>query len=350
MLDGSAEMPAGSCGDAVKVNFGDIGYYRVEYGPNSSAALLKSLSKLAPEDRVNVLADNWALMLAGRTDAASYFGLVEALDLKDHRAVWDQVISAFTTLDRFSRDRAERPALEAYMRARLRPVFDRVGWDGSGSGDDDDTLLRAALIRALGDFGDADVAAEAKRRFDAFLKEPKSLSPALLDSVAHVVGISANRDTYEALLTLARKSTAANERVRYYDAAASARDGSLASETLALTLTNELPSTLVGGMINQVALSGWQPQVAWDFIQKNLGALTARQGPDFPDEFIPNFMTNFYDEAHAAELRQFAPAQATTGGRVMTARALESIAISADVEARVLPAVGRWVSEHPARH
>jgi len=351
VLDGSAGIPAGACGDAVKVNFGDIGYYRVEYGPNSGAALLKSLAKLAPEDRVNVLADNWALMLAGRTDAASYLGLIASLDVNDHRAVWDQVISAFAALDRFSRNRAERPALEAFMRARLRPVFDRVGWDGSGSGDDDTTLLRGSLIRALGDFGDADIVAEAKRRFDAFLKEPKSLSPALLDSVAHVVGISANRDTYDALLALARRSTAANERVRYYDAAASARDASLAGETLALTLTNELPSTLVGGLINQVGLSGWQPQLAWDFIQKNLGALTARQGPDFPDEFIPNFfMTNFYDEAHAAELRQFAPAQATTGGRVMTARALESIAISADVEARVLPAVDRWVSAHSARH
>jgi aminopeptidase N len=351
VLDSNVEIPAGACGDAVKVNFGDIGYYRVEYGPHSSAALLKSLSRLAPEDRVNVLADDWALMVAGRTDAASYLDLVESLDVNDHRAVWDQVIGSFTSLDRYSRDRAERPALEAYMRARLRPVFDRLGWDGSGSGDDDDTLLRASLIRALGDFGDADIVAEARRRFDAFRKEPKSLSPALLDSVAHVVGISADRDIYDALLALARKSTAANERVRYYDAAASARDASLAGETLALTLTNELPSTLVGGMINQVALSGRQPQLAWDFIQKNLGALTARQGPDFPDEFIPNFMmTNFHDEAHAAELRQFAPAQATTGGRVMTARALEQIAISADVQARVLPAVERWVSQHQARH
>src|SRR5205807_1292414 len=82
---------------------------------------------------------------------------VEALDAKDQRAVWDQVINAFTQLDRLSRDRAERPALEAYMRGKLRPVFDRVGWDGSGSGDDDDTLLRSSLIRALGEFGDADV-------------------------------------------------------------------------------------------------------------------------------------------------------------------------------------------------
>ena len=102
--------------------------------------------------------------------------------------------------------------------------------------------------------------------------------------------------------------------------------------------------------ISQVASAGFQPQLAWDFIQTNLDALTARQGPDFRDQFVPNFMTNFYDGVHADELRHFAPAQATSGGRVMTARALEAIAISADVTARVLPQVDRSVSEHPVRH
>jgi aminopeptidase N len=349
LLDGSAEIDGGACGEAVKVNFGDIGYYRVEYGPNARAALVKEFSRLSAEDRVNFLADSWVLMLASRADAASYLGLVDALAPNDRRAVWDQVINAFTQLDRLSRDRAGRVTLDAYMRARLRPVFDRLGWDGSGTGDEDDTLLRASLIRALGEFGDAEIIAESKRRFAAFLKDPKSLQPALLDPVSHVVGITADRETYDALLALARASTATNERVRYYHAAASARDATLAGETLSLTLTRELPNTLVGGLISEVAQSGRQPQLAWDFIQKNLDALSARQGPTFKDQFIPNFMTSFYDPAHADELRQFAPAQATTGGRVMTARALESIAISDDVRARVLPRVDRFVSEHPAR-
>jgi aminopeptidase N len=349
LLDGNAEVAAGACGDAVKVNFGDIGYYRVQYGPNARTALGKALAKLAPEDRINVLTDSWTLALGRYTGPANWLALVEALDAKDHRAVWDHVLGAFIQLDRLSRDRAERPALEAYMRARLRPVFDRVGWDGSGSGDDDDTLLRSGLIRALGEFGDADVVAEAKRRFAGFLKDPKSLSPALLDSVTHVVGVTASRDDYDALIALARRTTITSERVRYYNAAASARDGELARRTLALTLTKELPSTMVNGLISEVAQSGWQPQLAWDFIRQNLDALTARQGPDFRDEFIPNFMINFQDDAHATELAQFAPAQATTGGRVMTARALEAIALSADVKSHTLPLVDRWISEHPAR-
>jgi aminopeptidase N len=255
------------------------------------------------------------------------------------------VINALTRLERLARDRSERSALQNYGRAKLRPVFDRLGWDGDGSGDNDDALLRSSLISALGEFGDGDILAEARRRFAGFLRDPQSLPSALRDPVAHLVGIGADRASYDALLALARKTTVTNERLRYYYAAASARDPALARETLALTLTDELPSTIVGGVINAVASSGEQPDLAWDFVQKNFDALAAKQGPQFRDAFIPNFMTNFSDDAHAAELSRFAPAQATSGGRVMTARALETIAISADLKTRALPAVDAWIRE-----
>lgn len=343
LLQGFAEIAAGSCGEAIKVNLGDIGYYRVEYGSASRAALVKSLALLSPEDRVNFLADNWAMVQAGRAEPPSWLALIETLRPDDHRAVWDQVIGTMGTLNRLSRDRAERPALQAFARARLRQVFDKLGWDGSGSGDDDTTLLRASLIRTLGEFGDEEILAEAKRRFAGFLQNPKSLPNELRDSVTHLVGISADRATYDTLWGLARKSTVTNERLRYFFAAASIRNADLARATLALTLTDEVPGTIVTGMINAVASSGEQPDLAWDFVRKNFDTLLARQGPAFRDQFVANLMTNFSDEAHAAELAAFAPAQATSGGRVMTARALETIAISTDLKARALPAVDAWI-------
>jgi hypothetical protein len=131
--------------------------------------------------------------------------------------------------------------------------------------------------------------------------------------------------------------------LRYYYAAASARDPALAHPTLALTLTDEVPGTIVTGLIGSVASSGEHPELAWEFLQKNYEALFARQGPQFRDQFIANFMTNFSDERHAAELAAFAPVQATSGGRVMAGRALEVIAISADFKSRALPAVEAWI-------
>src|SRR4051812_39654359 len=345
LLNGSTDVSAGSCGEAIKVNLGDIGYYRAEYGPASMAALAKALPQMSAADRVNFLADGWAMVQAGRAEPSSYLGLVENVGVDDRRPVWDQIITVFSALNRLSRDRPERPALQRYVGAKLRPVFDRLGWDGSGSGDDDDTLLRGSLIWTLGELGDEAIIAEAKRRFAGFLRDPQSLPAALRDSVTHVVGITADRAMYDTLLTLARKSTVTNERLRYYFAAAAARDPALARATLDLALGDEVPGTIVTGLIGSVASSGEQPELAWDFLQKNYDALFAKQGPQFRDQFIANFMTNFSDEGHAAELAAFAPVQVTSGGRMMVARAQEVIAISADLKARALPAVDAWIRE-----
>jgi hypothetical protein len=343
LLQGSTEIPAGSCGEAIKVNLGDIGYYRVEYGAASMAALAKALPQMTPADRVNFLADGWAMVQAGRAEPSSFLALVESIGIDDRRPVWDQIITVYSALNRLSRDRPERPALQRYIRAKLRSVFDRLGWDGSGAGDDDDSLLRGSLIRTLGELGDEAIITEAKRRFAGFLSDPQSLPAALRDSVTHLVGITADRAMYDTMLALARKSTVTNERLRYYYAAASARDPALAHPTLALTLTDEVPGTIVTGLIGSVASSGEQPDLAWDFLQKNYDALFAKQGPAFRDQFIANFMTNFSDEGHAAELAAFAPVQATSGGRVMAGRAQEVIAISADLKSRALPAVEAWI-------
>jgi len=345
LLQGRADIPAGNCGDPIKVNLGDIGYYRVEYGPKDRAALLNAFAQMPVEDRLNIVTDSWALVQAGRADPSSYLALLDALDIGDHRAVWDQVISSFAMLDRLARDRDERPVIQAYARAKLRPVFDRLGWEG-GPADDDTALLRASLIRTLGDFGDKAILAEAERRFAAFLVDSDALPNALRDPVSHLVGITAECSTYDTLLGLARKSTVTNERLRYYFAAASARNAELAEATLALTLTSELPDTIVPGVIGAVASAGERPQLAWDFVKTNFDALLARQGPNFRDQFVPNLMANFTDATHAAELAAFAPSQSTGGGRLMVARALESIAISADLQTRMLPVIGAWIKAH----
>ena len=137
--------------------------------------------------------------------------------------------------------------------------------------------------------------------------------------------------------------------MRYYLAAASARDPALARETLDLTLTSELPSTLVGNVINAVAAAGEQPDLAWAFVQRNFEALASKQGPSFRNYFVSNFMANFSDAARAAELARFAPVHATSGGRIVAARAEEAIMIGAELKARALPAIDDWIKRRSKR-
>jgi aminopeptidase N len=344
LLDGQREIAAGRCGDPVKLNVGDIGYYRVEYDAASRAALAKSMALMAPADRVNLIADGWALVESGRAEPQSYFELIEELGGDDDRAVWDQVVRTFNRLDQIARGRAERSALQAYARAKLRPVFDRLGWDAPGGEADDDAILRARLIRALGELGDEQILAEARRRFAAFMQNPAALRPALRDPVAHLVGLTADRKSYDALIALARKTTNANERTRYYSAAASARNAELARATLELTLT-EVPTTMVGSVISTVASAGEQGDLAWAFVQANFQALTDKQGPSFRNYFVSNFLMNFSDAEHAAELAGFAPVHATSGGKMVAVRAEEAILIAAELKARALPAIDAWIKK-----
>jgi len=349
LLDGAAEIVAGRCGEPVTLNLGDVGYYRVQDDAAMLASLTRSIDRLAPADRANLIGDIWALVEAGRAAPAAFFDLVDRLAGDDNRAVTEQIVRALTRIDHLEWNRPERAALQAYGRAVLRPVFDRIGWDAAPSEPADRTLLRARLIGVLGTFGDDAIMAEARRRFALFVKDPTSLPTELRGTVTNLVGRHADRATYDTLLALARKTTNTDERVRYFSAAASARDPELARSTLAIALTDELPASLVGSLITQVAAQGEQRELAWSFVKENLATLAVRQGPAFQNTFPANLMANFTDAAHAAELAGFAPAHATSGGRIVAARSYERIMTDADFSAQQLPAVDEWLKRRMAR-
>lgn len=349
LQDRDAEIEAGRCGAPVKLNLGNTGYYRVQYDEATLAALAASFTSLGAADRVNLLADSWAMVESARTAFTRYLELLEAMPANDARAVWEQALRPLEYLDRLERHRPARAQFQAYARARLRPAFDVLGWDGSANEPMDPGVLRARLIRLLGDLGDAQIIAEAQRRFAAFVQNPASLRPGLRDSVFHVVGRTADRATYDKLLALARATTSTEERTRYYAALASATDPQLAAETLKLSLTDELPSNLVGANISWVAWSGENEALAWEFVTKNFAALHAKQGDGFRDNFVPYFMMVFTDRVRAAELIDFAPAQTTPGGRMLSARIQDEILVNANFKEKILPAIDTWLAARANR-
>jgi aminopeptidase N len=192
---------------------------------------------------------------------------------------------------------------------------------------------------------DAAVIAEARRRFASFVKDPGSLDVNLRGPVIFVVGREADRTTYDELQALGRKATSTELRVRYYTALAAAANSELAKETLAITLTDEVPTDLANGLILTVA-SGEHPELALTFVKANFEALAAKRGPTFRAFFMSSLMANFADRAHAEELANFGPVHETAGGRIAAARAREQIIEAADFRARQIPAVDEWVKHH----
>ena len=346
LLDGTSEIAAGRCGDAVKVNLGDVGYYRVRYDTAMRDALARGLPGMTPVDRINLLSDAWAMVESLREAPPAYFALADQLAGDDHRRVVDQLIDAITRVHKLERGRPGRAAFQAYARGLLRPIFERVGWQAVEGEPVERALMRARLLSALGDLGDDAVIAEAKRRLEAFLKEPASLPSALRDPVLHLVGREADRATYETLRGLGRKSKIMTERTLYYSALASALDPALARETLAIALTDEIPNEIARRLILSVASRGEHADLTVEFVKRHFETLADKFGSSFRATSMSSLMANFSDPARAEELKQYAPAYETSEGRTEAERTRERILADAEFVARQVPAIDEWVRQH----
>jgi len=127
LLVGTAEIAAGKCGEPVKLNLGDLGYYRAQYDDAMLAALAGAVEKFAPADRVNLIADSWAMVEAGRAAPGAFFDLADRLAGDDNRTVAEQIIRIFLRIDHLQRGRPGRAAFQAYVRAALQPALRRLG-------------------------------------------------------------------------------------------------------------------------------------------------------------------------------------------------------------------------------
>ena len=350
LRDKSVKMSAGQCGAPLKLNVDDVGYYRVQYDETTLKALTQTIEKMQPEDRVNLLADNWALLEAGRLIPADYFRLVAAGSRDRNRAVWREVISAFAQVDRLELGRAGRVGFRAYARSVLRPAFDRVGWDAAANEPEDVTILRSALISALGELNDPQIAAESRRRFAVFLENPASLDVNLRDALVGVVGRNADQRIYDELGKLARTAGNGREQMRYYSAMARASDPKLIEQTLQLTLTDELAPERASELILIVAM-GEHPELALRFATANFNTLATKHGPEFRYFFMSRLMSNFAEPSYAKQLANFAPAQETSGGRIEALRAEARIMESASFLEHQLPEIDRWIeTQEPHLH
>ncbi len=332
---------AGDCQGAVKLNAGNVGYYRVQYSPEMLVALQKSLPDFPASDRVNVLSDTWALVQAGRTPLPAYLDLVKGVQGDNNLAVWSQITDTLFTLDQLQRDQPGREAFRAYARSLLLVPFRSVGWDAKPGEDPTIGLLRTRLLSTRASLGDQTVLAEARKRFSGFLSNTAALAPDLRPVVITEVGRYADQTTYDKLHELGRKSTSTEERDLLYGALAAALDPKLAQQTLRLSLTDELSPNQAIRLVQRVTFQ--QPVLGWNFAQENMKALAAKLTFFRRNSFVPGLLSSFSDNAHATELENYARTNLSQDAHEEVAKAAESIRLKASIKVRELPRLAQWL-------
>jgi aminopeptidase N len=345
MTDKNASLENIPADRPLKLNVNGAGNYRVEYDDASWQLLLKALPNLSVEDRVNLMSDAWALVQAGRGPASLYFGLIEKLPASSDLAEREQVINTFEFIDRLLVDGAIHEGFQQFARSVLRPTFATLGWEPKQDEAPSAETLRASLIKALGDLNDPEIIAGCRERFERYLTNPASLPPDLRAPVLAVVGRYADEKTWNKLHELGLKTTSIEDKQNYYNALASAIDPKLVKKTLAIALTDELPTSRAIFLVSQVGRDSGHPDIAWDFAKTNMKALLAKVDAAGANRYASSLFTFFSDGSRADELETYAKKNLPQASAPDVAKALDEIQFRAEFKKQLATQLNAWISK-----
>jgi aminopeptidase N len=350
MTSKTIDLPSIPVDRAVKLNVEGAGNYRAQYDDASWKLLLAELPKSSSADRVNLLADAWALVQANRAPLSLYLDLVEKLPTKTELAEREQVMHVFDFINRLLAGQPPREQFHKYARSVLRPSFDQAGWEPRDGEPPKIASLRASLIGALGNLNDTEIIAGCRERFQKFLSEPKSLPPDLRAPVFAVVGRYADEATWNKLHELGLKTTSIEEKQNYYDALACALDRKLAARTLEISLGDELPTSRAIHLVSRVARQSEHPEIAWQFAKAHMKQLLAKTDALAANSYAPSLFTFFSDAARLAELETYAKSNLPPAAAKDVAKAIDEIGFRAEFKPRLLTQIASWISEAAKGH
>ena len=341
---GKATLAVPGCGTVV-VNAGQSGYFRTLYAPPQFAAIEAGFARLAPIDQLGILDDSWALGMAGLQPASDYLDLAQATPVDADPQVWGGIAETFASLNaNYGSDPQARAPFRAFAIERLAPVLARTGWIAKPGEPDPVKNLRNTLVATLGALGDADVVAEAQRRFAAQSTDPEAMPPALRKTVLGVVARHADAATWDRLHAAAIAETTPLIKDDLYTELSSTEDAVLAQRALDLALTDEPGATNSARMIATVARL--HPELAFDFAVAHRDMVDAKVDSTSRSRYYPSLAGNSLDPATIDKLNAFADAHIAPTSRRATDTAIATIEYRIKVRNERLPAIDAWLKKH----
>jgi len=312
------------------VNSGRYGFYRVQYDDNS----LANLSLLIDEKILNHV-DRWSLQndlfsqcVSGTKQIQEYLDFTTSYHDEDNYITLQNLAQNLYHLYKLTRKEKFSDEIRTYTAQFLGTIFDRLGWDSQKNEKHTNALLRSFVITALGKLGDKEILNEARKRFNKFLKNKNSLAADLQEPVFVLVAWQGNEKTYNKLLSLYKKSTLQEEKIRFLMAMCNFKQKNLLLKTLALSLTPEVRSQNIRVPIMGVSANIYGSDILWPWLKNNWKKLVRRFGVGNPlANRIVASIGSVIDDKQEKDVRKFFKRMPLPGTERVIEQTLERVRI-----------------------
>jgi hypothetical protein len=140
-------------------------------------------------------------------------------------------------------------------------------------------------------------------------------------------------------------ATPAEEKGNYYEALGHAIDPALVSRTIAIALTDELPTSRASAILGFSVRSAEHPDLVWNFAKAHMKALLAKQDALGINSFAAGLF-NFYSDPKDAEvLETYAKANLPPAAAESVAKAVDEIGFRAEFKKRLVPQLKSWMEQ-----
>jgi puromycin-sensitive aminopeptidase len=194
----------------VVVNAGGSGVFRSRYATAELAAIASHIDEFEELERVTLLADSWAALLAGHSTWAEFHEVAKGLGDHDEPSTWTSVATAIGFVNR-AIDDDRREAFAEVVRDLFQPQFERLSWRPTSGEREVTPQLRSIVIGALGTIGrDESIQEESLRLFDA-----NTMNGDLARAILRVVAGQNRPGDYETFLERYEHGVNPQEKQRY---------------------------------------------------------------------------------------------------------------------------------------
>jgi len=327
------------------INSGRYGFYRVQYDDNS----LANLSLLIDEKILNHV-DRWSLQndlfsqcVSGTKRLQEYLDFTTSYHDEDDYITLQNLAQNLYHLYKLTRKEKFSDEIRTYNVQFLGTIFDRLGWDSQKNEKHTNALLRSFVITALGKLGDKEILNEAKKRFNKFLKNKNSLAADLQEPVFVLMAWQGNEKTYNKLLSLYKKSTLQEEKIRFLIAMCNFKQKNLLLKTLALSLTPEVRSQNIRVPIMGVSANIYGNEILWPWLKNHWKKLVKRFGVGNPlANRIVASIGSVIDDKQEKDLRKFFKRNPLPGTERVIEQTLERVRIKSAFLQRIKREFARY--------
>lgn len=256
--------------ESLLLNESGHGFYRVRYESDLLHRLLDGgLDRLAVTERFNLVSDAWATTLAGLMALTDYIDLTNRFMAERDKNVWAVLLDSFSFLNKIVAAE-DRPALEAFVRARVGPAVAALGW-APKSGDSEGTKqLRGDLVGAMGKLGnDSAIQDRAAELYQAYRKDVTAVDPNIVPALVSILAHRGDEARYDEFDAGFRAALTPQEERRYLFSLATFQQKSLLERTLARTISGETRTQDAPFLVSAVMGNVFGRELAWDFVKAN---------------------------------------------------------------------------------